>query len=303
VCCLDLLVHTLISLFVLRVLLMGLPYGTARVADDSNSRRLGVFGRMCVPILLLHVHAAAATTSGAPCKLGKDSGCGTKGSASVPESACAACDPTLAILGLHIQSKEFYCHPDGTKETQECATAHTAETCCDACMQARQTKGKCDAWFLNKQGGCFFKRCPPEAWKSGECWVDESEANDGFKSGVAPQLCNSTWGVVFLGLFVGVVLLYVGLGVAYNIKVHGHGTKGKRLTKAVLPNVEFWVELYGLLLDGVVFSRTRVAAAVFGRPAPQMRAATQSTAEPLLTAGTSTNAVSEQSDENDAIVE
>ena len=34
----------------------------------------------------------------------------------------------------------------------------------------------CDAWFMNAQGGCFFKNCPPAAWASGECKVDPTPA-------------------------------------------------------------------------------------------------------------------------------
>ena len=102
----------------------------------------------------------------------------------VPSSRCEGC-AAAAILPFHIVSKEFYCHPDGSKVDVSCAAARTPESCCAACLKLNAEKRLCDAWFLNEQGGCFFKNCPPHAWASGECHFDPDVGTPGkYHSGI-----------------------------------------------------------------------------------------------------------------------
>ena len=90
----------------------------------------------------------------------------------IPYSKCIGCEQA-ALLSVHFVSKEFYCHPDGSKADTSCAAAHgSPAACCAACLKVNAEKKMCDAWFMNEQGGCFFKNCPPSAWKSGECHID-----------------------------------------------------------------------------------------------------------------------------------
>jgi hypothetical protein len=90
----------------------------------------------------------------------------------IPESKCVGCEQA-AILPVHFVSKQFYCHPDGSLADKSCAAAHgSPAACCAACLKVNAEKRMCDAWFMNAQGGCFFKNCPPSAWKSGDCHVD-----------------------------------------------------------------------------------------------------------------------------------
>ena len=96
--------------------------------------------------------------------------------AAIPYSKCIGCEQD-ALLPVHFVSKKFYCHPDGSLADKSCAAAHgSPAACCAACLKVNAEKQMCDAWFMNEQGGCFFKNCPPSAWKSGECHVDPKPA-------------------------------------------------------------------------------------------------------------------------------
>ena len=112
---------------------------------------------------------AAASWLGAACSQAPPAG-------AIPYSKCIGCAQD-ALLSVHFVSKEFYCHPDGSLADKSCAAAHgSPEACCAACLKVNAEKKMCDAWFMNEQGGCFFKNCPPSAWKSGECHVDPKPA-------------------------------------------------------------------------------------------------------------------------------
>lgn len=63
----------------------------------------------------------------------------------------------------------------------------------------------------------------------------------------------SVWGRNLLIFLFVTGTLYVGGGLAYNIKYRGRG-----MSKESLPNYEAWVQLYGLTLDGWAFTRMRV---------------------------------------------
>lgn len=116
-------------------------------------------------MLLLLPLGPAAVAQGAPPPTG-----------ATPTSACAGCEKA-AIIPMHIISKNFYCHPDGTQADASCAAAHgSPQACCAACLKLNAEKQMCDAWFMNGQGGCFFKNCPPAAWSSGDCKVDPKPA-------------------------------------------------------------------------------------------------------------------------------
>lgn len=172
--------------------------------------------------------------------------------AAVPQSACAGCE-AVAILDKHIISKDFYCHPDGSKVNQDCAAAHTPTACCAACMAANTQRHQCDAWFLNQQGGCFFKKCPTQAWERGECKIDPDDSAQTYHSGVLPQYCTG-WGVPFISVVFALVLLYLAGGVAWGVK-HQH----KPLGLSAIPHLAIWQELGGLVGDGINFCRSRLA--------------------------------------------
>ena len=105
---------------------------------------------------------------------------------------------TFALLSVHFVSKEFYCHPDGSKADKSCAAAHgSPAACCAACLKVNAEKKMCDAWFMNEQGGCFFKKCPPSAWKSGECHIDPKPSTVRSEPQRAPALAR----VSFLSCF------------------------------------------------------------------------------------------------------
>ena len=115
----------------------------------------------------------------------------------IPYSKCIGCEQA-ALLSVHFVSKEFYCHPDGSKADKSCAAAHgSPAACCAACLKVNAEKKMCDAWFMNEQGGCFFKKCPPSAWKSGECHIDPKPSTVRSEPQRAPALAR----VSFLSCF------------------------------------------------------------------------------------------------------
>eukprot|EP01043_Picozoa_sp_COSAG02_P067431 COSAG02_NODE_10835_length_1848_cov_2.188107_2_plen_194_part_00 len=119
--------------------------------------------------LKLHWLAAASW-------LGAVSSQASPAAGAIPYSKCIGCEQA-ALLPVHFVSKQFYCHPDGSLADTSCTGAHgSPAACCAACLKVNAEKQMCDAWFMNEQGGCFFKNCPPSAWKSGECHVDPKPA-------------------------------------------------------------------------------------------------------------------------------
>ena len=171
----------------------------------------------------------------------------------VPSSRCEGC-AAAAILPFHIISKEFYCHPDGSKVDASCAAARTPESCCAACLKLNAEKRLCDAWFLNEQGGCFFKNCPPHAWASGECHFDPDVGTPGkYHSGIPDGQFCSGWGATFLWALLGAGVVYLGAGVAHNHR------QGAALGMEALPHRQQWREVGALCQDGVAFARARLA--------------------------------------------
>ena len=185
---------------------------------------------------------------------------GTTSVNGVPESACVGCDPS-GWLDRHIISKTFWCRPGcpgaegclpGAKTRPECGEAHTGAECCAGCLKMHTEEGKCDAWFLNKQGGCFFKQCTPSAWESGECHIDWEDNSQPYISGVAPRVGGSCqWGQFFLIALAVFALAYVGCGTALNVKMRGKPAG----SCAAVPHYHCWRGVAALTRDGLHFTR------------------------------------------------
>ena len=72
---------------------------------------------------------------------------------------------------------------------------------------------------------------------------------------VAPCVPPSAWGWTFIVLLAVSSALYIGLGMAYNVKVHG-----MKPTIQALPHPEQWRALLGLVADGVGYSSYQLGA-------------------------------------------
>ena len=67
-----------------------------------------------------------------------------------------------------------------------------------------------------------------------------------------------SWGSISLILFFVFVALYLGAGITYNVKVRG------RQGLDMIPQLEYWKELPGLVKDGCVFSWQQAQKAYYG---------------------------------------
>eukprot|EP00300_Choanocystis_sp_HF-7_P030233 c39017_g1_i1.p1 GENE.c39017_g1_i1~~c39017_g1_i1.p1 ORF type:complete len:305 (+),score=65.44 c39017_g1_i1:32-916(+) len=63
-----------------------------------------------------------------------------------------------------------------------------------------------------------------------------------------PASGSGDWGWLVIGVFIAVVVVYFGVGVAFRVKKLGHSGKD------AIPHLEFWESVPGLVLDGVRFS-------------------------------------------------
>lgn len=110
----------------------------------------------------------------------------------------------------------------------------------DPCTQPCQTLGDGTRW------------CPTTADTSGAegtpwGWCAKSaEEGERHAAGLDEE---DDWSIA--GSIIGVIVLYVFGGVAYNYKVKGVGL--------ALPHVDFWRNVGGLVKDGVTFTRARAA--------------------------------------------
>ena len=112
--------------------------------------------------------------------------------------------------------------------------------------------------------GCLKNNYSPKLFPKGNGWGDQP-GYDGYDKGrwsgievnkwqhVCPCRCPLAWGAPFLAAITFVAACYVGAGAVVNWRLHPGMRPGWRL----LPHRAFWAEVYGLVLDGVVFARKR----------------------------------------------
>jgi len=74
-------------------------------------------------------------------------------------------------------------------------------------------------------------------------------AGCGKPGGAGPGSGGLSWGSLFCILFPIFVLLYLGVGVAYNVKVNE-----MELGVEAIPQLEYWKQVPGLVKDGCQFS-------------------------------------------------
>ena len=183
-----------------------------------------------------------------------------QGENGIPQTACVGCDPS-GWLDRHVVSPTdaFYCRPGpctpapcpgNVPSLPECQV-HTAEECCAGCLKLHEESDQCDAWFMNQQGGCFFKKCPPEAWLSGACHIDWEDNTQKYVSGIAPRVGGSCqWGQWTILALLCVGQLYIGVGVSVGVRLQG---KPPALTAH--PHYPMWQEVVELARDGMWFTR------------------------------------------------
>ena len=130
-------------------------------------------------------------------------------------------------------------------------------------QQPPQT-GPCGTWqFLAPPAGtgCWLGLDPakrplprtPAPPAGGPVWVGAA-VNEG------PE---SNWGLGFIIALLVATTVYVGGGLAYNVK-----TQGMPPGFQAMPHKEVWVELAGLVVDGGVFAKALVQAKLNGAPMP-----------------------------------
>ena len=126
--------------------------------------------------------------------------------------------------------------------------------CCGLCSA---TKG-CAAWVISTgQGPTNRDNQVPSCW----CKKDTkpvtsnvARAHGVVATGFGPDQCVSKWGAAFLaGVLIGPIV-YFGCGVLYGTR---SGTRGRHAL-ASHPHHGRWVQLRGMVSDGVAFSRDRL---------------------------------------------
>jgi hypothetical protein len=106
----------------------------------------------------------------------------------------------------------------------------------------------------------------------GSVVVPLRHSNWGYKAVIHTE---SAWGMSFLTVVVGSAMLYFGVGYVYNSRTGG--TTGAH----ALPHARYWVELHGLVFDGVAYARNggRRTARSGYRPVERVMPRSDSTTE------------------------
>lgn len=164
-------------------------------------------------------------------------------------TAAAACQPcTPAQMDLDVCAA--HCFDLGYAFSGvEYANQCTCGTHIPAWSKIDSSGMLCRTACANCEGGaqgdrskeCEHCKCPAnqEQWCGGGCAVTIREV-----------VCS--WGSPFLLLFVFGTVAYVAIGIAYATK-----TAGKRLALQSHPHFGAWLEIHGLVMDGIQFSQAR----------------------------------------------